>query len=210
MEQHAGALAESIRQEISARGPISFARFMDRALLDPGLGYYVGTRVRAGASGDFMTAPELHPLLGAALARLAVSTWERLDRPTPFRWTEFGAGSGTLLLAALRYLAREKSPLLEALEIQAIEANPHRRRELLDAAANLAITPAPRLIEASSDAALETTSTTESVADVIVVANEFLDALPVHIVVGRRNAPSGFLERRVGVDAESGAFIVIV
>ena len=182
-----------IREEAQREGSISFARFMERALLEPGLGYYATAQRRAGRSGDFMTAPELHPILGAAIAQLAAATWERLGRPATFRWREYGAGEGTLLLAALDYLAREEHPLLGALEVSVSEANPHR---LADLTAALAALPGggPPLVPAGSP----------PVAG-IVVANEFADALPFHIVVGRAAAPAGFTERRVGVDSVTNA-----
>jgi len=178
-----------IRDEVQREGSVSFARFMERALLEPGLGYYATAQRRAGRSGDFMTAPELHPILGAAIARLAAETWERLGRPTPFRWREYGAGEGTLLLAALDYLAREEHPLLGALEVSVSEANPNR---LADLTAALTALPdgGPPLVAAGSP----------PVAG-IVVANEFADALPFHIVVGRPTAPGGIAERRVTVDS---------
>ena len=177
-----------IREEAQREGSISFARFMERALLEPGLGYYATAQRRAGRSGDFMTAPELHPILGAAIAQLAAATWERLGRPATFRWREYGAGEGTLLLAALDHLAREGHPLLDALEVSVSEANPHR---LVDLTAALAALPGggPPLVAAGSPPAAG-----------IVVANEFADALPFHIVVGRAAAPAGFAERRVSID----------
>ena len=177
-----------IREEVQREGSISFARFMERALLEPGLGYYATAQRRAGRSGDFMTAPELHPILGAAIAQLAAATWERLGRPATFRWREYGAGEGTLLLAALDHLSREGHPLLDALEVSVSEANPHR---LADLTAALAALPAggPPLVAAGSPPAVG-----------IVVANEFADALPFHIVVGRAAAPAGFAERRVSID----------
>ena len=182
-----------IRDEAQREGSISFARFMERALLEPGLGYYATAQRRAGRTGDFMTAPELHPILGAAIAQLAAATWERLGRPATFRWREYGAGEGTLLLAALDYLAREGHPLRGVLEVSVSEANPHR---LADLTAALAAFPGggPLLVTAGSP----------PVAG-IVVANEFADALPFHIVVGRAAAPGGFAERRVGVDAVTNA-----
>jgi SAM-dependent MidA family methyltransferase len=181
-------LERLIRGEVQREGSMSFARFMERALLEPGLGYYATAQRRAGRSGDFMTAPELHPILGAAIARLAAATWERLGRPSTFRWREYGAGEGTLVLAALDRLARDNHPLLGALEVSIREANPHR---LADLTAALAALPGggPALV------------TTEApLAAGIVVANEFADALPFHIVVGRPAAPNGFNERRVAID----------
>ncbi len=82
-----------IREEAQREGSISFARFMERALLEPGLGYYATVQRRAGRSGDFMTAPELHPILGAAIAQLAAATWERLGRPATFRWRDWITGT---------------------------------------------------------------------------------------------------------------------
>jgi SAM-dependent MidA family methyltransferase len=182
-----------IREEVQREGSVSFARFMERALLEPGLGYYATTQRRAGRSGDFMTAPELHPILGVAIAQLAAATWERLGRPATFRWREYGAGEGTLLLAALDYLAREGHPLLGALEVSVSEANPHR---LADLTAALAALPGggPPLVAAGG----------APVAG-IIVANEFADALPFHIVVGRPAAPGGFNERRVAIESVTNA-----
>jgi len=184
-----------IREEVQRKGSIGFARFMERALLEPGLGYYATEQRRAGRSGDFMTAPELHPILGVAIAQLTAATWERLGRPPKFRWREYGAGEGTLLLAALDYLARERHPLLNALEVSVSEANPHR---VADLTAALAALPGggPCLVAAASP----------PVAG-IVVANEFADALPFHIVVGRLGAPGGFAERRVAIDPVTNALI---
>ena len=192
MEQQ---LLERIRTEIRTQGPISFARFMERALTEPGLGYYVGTQPRAGRDGDFMTAPEMHSLLGSALARLIRETWERLDRPQPFRYTEYGAGSGALLLAVVDQLIRDKSPLLEALQIQPIEINPHRREELQRALATRALRQPLKAVEQDAP----------PVAGV-VVANEYLDALPFHIYVGRATTAHGVAERCVGVN-EDGALV---
>ncbi len=182
-----------IRDEVQREGSISFARFMERALLEPGLGYYATAQRRAGRSGDFMTAPELHPILGAAIAQLAATTWERLGRPARFRWREYGAGEGTLLLAALDRLAREGHPLLAALEVSVSEANPHRLADLTAALARLPGGGPP--IAAAGGPPIAG----------IVVANEFADALPFHILVGRSAAPGGFAERRVAVDPVTNA-----
>jgi SAM-dependent MidA family methyltransferase len=182
-----------IRDEVQREGSISFARFMERALLEPGLGYYATAQRRAGRSGDFMTAPELHPILGAAIAQLAATTWERLGRPAQFRWREYGAGEGTLLVAALDRLARERHPLLAALEVSVSEANPHRLADLTAALARLPGGGPP--IAAAGGPPIAG----------IVVANEFADALPFHILVGRSAAPGGFAERRVAVDPVTNA-----
>ena len=56
---HSARLADAIRHEIATSGPISFARFMERCLYTPGLGYYSAGRLKFGRHGDFVTAPEL-------------------------------------------------------------------------------------------------------------------------------------------------------
>ncbi len=93
-----------IAAEIAARGGwISFARYMELALYEPGLGYYAGGAQKFGdhaAGGDFLTAPELTPLFAQALARQVAQV---LGASEPFVM-EAGAGSGRLaadLLPAL-------------------------------------------------------------------------------------------------------------
>ncbi len=66
---HSARLAETIRREIAASGPVSFARFMERCLYAPGLGYYSAGRLKFGKDGDFVTAPELGPLFAGCVAR---------------------------------------------------------------------------------------------------------------------------------------------
>ena len=188
-----GALLERIRAEIQERGPISFARFMERALTEPELGYYVGAPVRAGRGGDFITAPEMHGMLGSALARLVTETWERLDRPVPFRYIEYGAGSGALVLSVIDQLHRDESPLLEALEIQPIDVNAHRIDELQNSVRARALRQTLQIVPGDA----------RPVAGV-VVANEYLDALPFHIFVGRSASAHGVAERCVGI-GDNGA-----
>ena len=101
--EHPG-LAARIRDEIRRDGPMPFARFMDLALYDPDGGYYRSEDARPGRAGDFLTAPELHPIFGEMLARAVLQVWEGLGRPAPFTVQEYGAGDGALassLLGAL-------------------------------------------------------------------------------------------------------------
>ena len=90
-------LVEAIRDEIlgSPQGRITFARFMERALTEPGLGYYATSDLRPTRAGDFLTAPELHPFFGRCLGRLVNAAWDA-SASSPFRVLEFGGGRGTL------------------------------------------------------------------------------------------------------------------
>jgi SAM-dependent MidA family methyltransferase len=85
-----------LRAEIETSGPVTFARFMQRALYEPGLGYYAVTHERPTREGDFLTAPELHPIFGSAVARQVDEMWQRLGEPADFVVREYGAGRGTL------------------------------------------------------------------------------------------------------------------
>lgn len=92
-----GRLVRSIRDEIVAAPErrITFARFMERALTEPGLGYYATSELRPTRAGDFLTAPELHPFFGRCLQRLVSAVWDA-SASVPFRVLEYGAGRGTL------------------------------------------------------------------------------------------------------------------
>ena len=180
---------DAIRAEISVDGPIPFARFMELALGHATGGYYTGRPARPTRGGDFLTAPELHPIFGAALARQLEEAWERLGRPDPFTLVEYGAGAGTLALAILAGLREDRSLLAEALVYAPVELNPYRRAELEErtASAGLRVVTPPTGATPIAGA---------------VVANEFLDALPVHAVEIRDGRPR---EVHVAVTA-AGAF----
>ncbi|MFH1873374.1 MAG: SAM-dependent methyltransferase [Pseudomonadota bacterium] len=95
-------LTDIIAAEIAVRGGwISFARYMELALYAPGLGYYAGGSRKFGVEGDFLTAPELTPLFGQALARQVAQI---LAASSP-RLIEAGAGSGRLAADLLPALA---------------------------------------------------------------------------------------------------------
>ena len=84
-----------IRRRIAARGPITFAEFMDVALYHPRGGYYT-SEGRIGAAGDYYTSPAVHPAFGALLALQLFQFWRLLGEPAPFTVVEAGAGNGLL------------------------------------------------------------------------------------------------------------------
>ncbi|HET9017575.1 MAG TPA: SAM-dependent methyltransferase [Thermomicrobiaceae bacterium] len=165
-------LVEIIRRRIDdAGGRITFAAFMELALYHPEHGYYRTAPARASRGGDFITAPEAHPIFGQTLARQFGEMWRRLDRPAPFTLREYGAGAGTLALDVLEALRDAGDELLGAIHYEPVEINPARRAELTR-----------RLEEAGlRDHLVQPEPGTRIVG--CVLANEFLDALPVHRVV---------------------------
>jgi SAM-dependent MidA family methyltransferase len=186
------ALAEAIRDEIRREGPITFARFMERALYEPGHGYYRRAEPGPGRAGDFLTAPEAHPIFGAAVGRLVAQAWDALGRPAPFTITEPGAGTGALAAGLLGGLRDDASPLLDALRYRPVEVESARLDALRGRLA----------IEGLADHLVDDVHESQEAEAGAVVANEVLDALPVHRVVGR---PGGLRELLVGLD-ELGAF----
>src|ERR1700692_522114 len=71
--RHSLRVRESIARKIAAAGGwISFERYMDLALYEPGLGYYSAGAYKLGAGGDFTTAPEISSLFGACVAKQCV------------------------------------------------------------------------------------------------------------------------------------------
>jgi SAM-dependent MidA family methyltransferase len=189
-------LARSLRDEIRAGGPITFARFMEVALTDPAHGYYMQEVARPTRGGDFLTAPEMHPVFGWTVARQVDDCWRLLGRPAPFTVREYGAGSGALLEAIVSGLRTDRSGLLAAgddgrvpLRLEPVEVNPHRRTEL---AARLAAA-APEVEVADAVGGVPLVG--------LVLANEFVDALPVHRVTVRHG---GLREVLVGWEEAAG------
>lgn len=167
-------LVHRIHAEIARTGPITFARFMELALYDPAGGYYRSAAARPGRAGDFLTAPETHPIFGAALAKGIEDAWARLGRPDPFTLREYGPGTGTLVLAILDRLAADRSDLVQVLRYEPVEVEPRRIETI-----------AARLETVGRADVLVDPAASKGAIVGVVLANEVLDALPTHRVVVR-------------------------
>ena len=184
--EQSGRLVTRLRSLIDAQGGwISFATYMAEALYAPGLGYYSGGARKFGPGGDFITAPELTPLFGQALATQVQQIME-LSAP---HIIEAGAGTG-LLAADLLLELEHRGALPESYAI--LEVSGELRERQLDTLA----AKAPHL--ASRVSWLDDLPKQFSGA---IVANEVLDVMPVHLIAWR---PDGIFERGVAVDAEGG------
>ncbi|HEV7369844.1 class I SAM-dependent methyltransferase [Arenibaculum sp.] len=191
-----GALAVRLAHRIEAGGPLSVADWMAACLGDREHGYYV-TRDPLGAAGDFTTAPEISQTFGELLGLWCVHAWTAMGAPAPVRLVELGPGRGTLMKDALR-AARGAPGFLAAASVHLVETSPVLRRRQAETLAG-ATTGAP------TGAAPAWHGRLEDVPDgpVLVLANEFFDALPVHQLV---RVPGGWAERVVALDpAGAGA-----
>ena len=165
------ALVALIRAEIEAFGPMTFARFMELALYQPDHGYYASGSRGPGRAADFLTAPESHPIFGWAVARQLEELWERLGRPPEFTVREYGAGTGAFAAGIVGGLARSASGLRDVIRYRIAERAPDRERQVL---ASLSTVDAAEVFERDDGRPIVGA----------VLANEVMDALPVHRVVG--------------------------
>jgi NADH dehydrogenase [ubiquinone] 1 alpha subcomplex assembly factor 7 len=179
-------LAGVLAARIAATGPISVAEFMAAVLTDPARGYY-RSGDPLGAGGDFTTAPEISQLFGELIGAWLIDCWNQAGRPKPVRLVELGPGRGTLMQDALR-AGRILPEWLEAVELHLVEINPALRGLQGERLAPYQ----PQWHDAL-----------DSVPDgpVLLVANEFLDALPIRQLMFAGNT---WRERLIAWSERSG------
>ncbi len=155
-----------LREHLATNTSMPFVEFMQQALYSPRFGYYTTSGLPIGEKGDFITAPELTPLFGYTLASQCIPVLKNLNAPSMF---EFGAGTARLCIDVLthlekenalpaRYLILEVSGALRALQ----EENIHQEIPHLAHLVHWVSALPPEPFEG------------------IVLANEVLDAMPVH------------------------------
>ena len=81
-------MSQTLVDRVRDAGRITFRDYMELALYDPGAGYYGAGRVRFGASGDFVTSSETHPIFGELLADWVAARWSELGCPDDFAVVE--------------------------------------------------------------------------------------------------------------------------
>jgi NADH dehydrogenase [ubiquinone] 1 alpha subcomplex assembly factor 7 len=186
MADAAAPLLDEIRRRIAVGGPMPVADYMRVCLTHPEHGYYL-KRDPLGAGGDFITAPEISQMFGELIGVWMATVWRQMGAPENFRIIELGPGRGTLMDDALRATKTvpgfRQAAVVHLVEISAALREIQEQR--------LAKSGLPMLWH-------------ERLEDVpggpsIVVANEFIDALPVHQAVKQQD---GWHERVVTVTAE--------
>lgn len=178
-----GSLTDVYRRLIASTGPISLQHYMGEA----NARYYT-SRDPLGKGGDFVTAPEISQMFGELIGLWLADIWIRAGRTEPVHYVELGPGKGTLARDALRAMKRyglepvvhfvESSTALKEVQLQAV--------------------PGARFHEDLGLIPLE--------GPVLLVANEFLDALPVRQLV---MTSQGWRERMVAWDEQKARFVCI-
>ena len=158
-------LARILAGRIQRDGPITFREWMESCLYHPEHGYYRRGRPTVGRDGDFLTSPEVHPLFGAAVGHVAIEVWRQLERPSRFRAAEVGPGTGALAESMLRHIHAAAPDLANAIRYTAVEPDEHAARSQND---RLRVIHRVHNINQLTDRCH------------LLIANELLDALPVH------------------------------
>jgi len=168
-----GALRQAIAGEIRERGPMTFRRYMELCLYHPAWGYYNRPGPIIGRAGDFYTGPQVGEVFGRTIARQIEEIWELSGRPEEFWVVEYGAGTGAMAVDIIGALSRDE--VGRRLRYLIIETSPARRdeqaRAISGAFGRVPVVWAPDLEPLGGAAAC-------------VLANELVDAFPVHIVRG--------------------------
>jgi SAM-dependent MidA family methyltransferase len=182
-------LEAEIRRRISLAGPMPLRQFMTLCLSHPEHGYYM-TRDPIGHTGDFITAPEVSQVFGELIGLWAAGVWHLMGSPENVRLVELGPGRGTMMLDALR-AAKVVPAFRSALVVHMVEISPElqRRQQLALEGIDVPVLWHPTFEEVPE-------------GPLIVLANEFFDALPVHQAVKQIN---GWYERVVEIDRD-GSF----
>lgn len=173
-------LGDILIRRIRQTGPLSIADYMTECLTHPQHGYYTGADP-LGRAGDFVTAPEVSQMFGELIGLFLAEAWLARGAPAPAVLAELGPGRGTLMADALR-AAGGVPGFRAAMALHLVEVSP-----VLRAAQAAALS--------EHRPAFHDTPSTLPDGPLFLVANEFLDALPVRQFL---RDGAGWSERVVG------------
>lgn len=176
---------------IKLRKNYTVAQYMQLVMNDGHSGYY-DTVADIGRQGDFVTAPTLTNLFGQTLAQYLIKVWHNLGQPSAVDLIELGPGEGLLLADIVNHL-RTVPGFYSALRIKCVEVNPHFKKRVQEKFTDIDID------FYDDDTVLQTSY------PVFIIANEFLDALPVHQFIYTNK---GWYERTITVNKSELVFDV--
>lgn len=178
------SLKERLVEAIRENGPMTVAEFMGASLYDPEDGYYATRPAIGGDNADFLTAPEASQMFGELIGLWCAHEWDALAKPA-FNLIELGPGRGVLMQDILRATARIDG-FHDAATVVLVETSEPLREE-----------QAERVFDAEWHAHIEDTPPGPS----LIIANEFLDCLPIRQFIKGEDA---WHEKLVGADEGGG------
>ena len=189
------AMSEHLAGRISAEGPITVAEFMAEALYHPVHGYYM-TRDPFGSAGDFTTSPEISQMFGELVGAWCSERWQAMGRPGSIHLLELGPGRGTMMCDVLR-AASTQPEFVSAVSIHFVEISPVLRERQRATLANSVIPVDAMHWHVGFDALPS--------GPLLVIANEFLDALPIQQF---ERTAEGWCERQITKDGAGFRFLL--
>ena len=192
-------LADHLRRRIVDDGPVSVAEYPDAALTHPRFGYYT-SRDPFGRGGDFITAPEISQMFGELIGLWCSVQWQAMGGPDPVNLVELGPGRGTLMADMLRAGGATEG-FVESLSVSLVEISPVLKTVQEDALVGAKDALPVRTLQWWSD------FSEVPEGPLLLVANEFLDALPVRQF---QKTSQGWCERMVGVSDDQKEFRFIL
>ena len=185
-------LFHHIAEEIDKKGPMGLGHFMSLAASHPQYGYYK-KKDPFGRKGDFVTAPEISQMFGEIIGAWLRACWQLLGSPAKCHLLELGPGRGTLMADILR-VAQNDPDFYHSLSVHLMETSP-----VLRAAQKKALTSHQILWHHALDSLPDN-------APLLVVCNEFFDALPIEQLVLTQ---TGWQQRHIGLTADKTALTFI-
>lgn len=185
----AKTLKDIIRSQITQYGPMDIGQFMALCLGHPEHGYYM-KQDPFGSVGDFTTAPEVSQMFGEMIGAWVCDLWIQMGQPEKLTLLECGPGRGTLMSDLMRVTARAPH-FKDACAVHLLEISPFLK------------TKQAELLAAYNPAWHEGLDSVPTDAPVIVIGNEFLDALPFRQLM---KIDEQWVERVVGVEVDQFVF----
>jgi NADH dehydrogenase [ubiquinone] 1 alpha subcomplex assembly factor 7 len=183
MADEISPLETEIRRLIRIAGPMPIAEYMRLCLTHPQYGYYI-KHDPIGAGGDFITSPEISQMFGELIGLWLATVWQQMGAPENVRLIELGPGRGTMMLDALR-AAKTVPAFVAAVVLHIVEASPTLRKLQEE-----------RLEPLALPAFWHSTLQDVPGGPCLLMANEFVDALPIRQAIKQDSA---WHERVVGV-----------
>jgi NADH dehydrogenase [ubiquinone] 1 alpha subcomplex assembly factor 7 len=182
------SLAARLHAYIAENGPLTVEAFMQACLSDAASGAYT-SRQPIGGAGDFITAPEISQIFGELIGLWSVSVWQSMGAPRAVTVAELGPGRGSLMADALRAW-RAVPAFLDVISVALIETSP-------------VMVAAQRSALREARVPVSWYATLDELPDgpLIVLANEFIDALPIRQFIYRDGT---WLERLIASDGSGG------